>query len=113
MEEDNWIILTFETTRGEKVIDDFIRKQQAQTKAKILHIVKLLRQYGNKLGMPHSKMLGSGLYEIRIKGKEEIRIFYCFKANKIILLIHAFKKKTQQTPNKEIELALLRMKSLK
>lgn len=62
--------------------------------------------------MPHSKMLGSGLYELRIRGREEIRIFYCFKANKIIFLLHAFKKKAQQTPKREIELALQRVKSL-
>lgn len=43
MAEENWTILTFETSTGEKVIDDFIRKQQAQTKAKIVHTVKLLK----------------------------------------------------------------------
>lgn len=112
MEKDNWVILTFETSKGEKVIDDFIRNLQAPTNAKIIHIVNLLKQYGNKLGMPHSKSLGSGLYELRIRGKEEIRIFYCFKAKKIIFLLHTFKKKTQTTPNKEIALALQRMKSL-
>lgn len=112
MEKDSWIILTFETSKGEKVIDDFIRKQQSKTKAKILHTINLLKQYGNKLGMPHSKVLGSGLYELRIRGTEEIRIFYCFKAKQIIFLLHSFKKKTQQTPSKELALAIQRMKTL-
>lgn len=87
-------------------------KQQPQTKAKIAHNVKLLRQHGNKLGMPHSKSLGLGLYELRIRGKEELRIFYCFTSQRTIHLLHVFKKKTPQTPQKELDLVLRRMKSL-
>lgn len=111
----DWNILTFETSSGEKVVDEFILKQQPQTKAKIVHTVKLLKQYGNKLGMPHSKALGSGLYELRIRGKEEIRIFYCFTTERTIYLLHGFKKQTQpqHTPKKELEIALERMKDLK
>ncbi len=60
------------------------------------------------LGMPHAKMLGHGLYELRIRGKEELRIFYFFK-QKTIYLLHAFKKQTQKTPQKELDLAMQRM----
>lgn len=111
MEEVIWIIETFETKSGDKPIDEYIREQQPQAKAKIAHTVKLLRQHGNRLGMPHSKHLGSGLYELRIRGKEELRFFYCFKGRTIYLL-HSFKKQTKQTPQKELNLALQRMKSL-
>ncbi len=107
-----WIILTYETNRGEKPVDEFIRKQQPQVRSKIVHNVRLLRQYGNMLGMPHSKALGGGLYELRIRGKEELRIFYCFTQQKTIYLLHAFKKQKQQTSHKELELALSRMKEL-
>src|SRR5258708_31150724 len=34
----------------------------------------LLERYGFQLGMPHSKMLKSGVYELRIRGKEEVHI---------------------------------------
>ena len=74
-----WKVITYETTRGEKPIDAFIKKQQVQGRAKIIHTIRLLMQYGNLLGMPHSKALGNGLYELRIRGKEELRIFYCYK----------------------------------
>jgi phage-related protein len=62
----------------------------------------------NMLGLPHSKALGGGLYELRIRGKEEIRIFYCFLKGKTICLLHAFKKQTQETPTKDLQLALQR-----
>lgn len=62
--------------------------------------------------MPHAKQLGSGIYELRVRGEEEIRIFYGFQ-QKTIYLLHAFKKQTQKTPHKEIETALQRLQSLK
>lgn len=107
-----WTVLTYETSRGEKPIDEFFKKQQTSTRAKIVHNIRLLRQYGNFLRMPHSKILGSGLYELRVRGREELRIFYCFADRKTIYLIHVFKKKTKQTPKKELELAWVRMKEL-
>lgn len=107
----DWIISTFETKRGEKPVDEFINKQQPQAQAKIVHNVRLLRQYGSRLGMPHAKMLGSGLYELRMRGKEELRILYCFTSTAIHLL-HAFKKQTQKTPQREMDVAVERMKSL-
>ena len=112
MEDITWIILTFETNRTDKPVDKFIRDQQPQAKAKIAHTIKLLKQYGNSLSLPHSKSLGSGLYELRIRGKEEIRILYCFTLQRTIYLLHAFKKQTQTTPQKELNLALQRMKTL-
>lgn len=105
-----WRILTYETKSGKKPIDEFIKKQQPQTKSKIVHNVRLLRQYGNLLGFPHSKVLGKGLYELRIRGKEELRIFYCFARQRTICLLHVFKKQTQQTPHKDLDIALFRMK---
>lgn len=112
MEEIIWTILTFETSGGEKPVDEFIKKQQPQARSKIAHHVRLLRQYGNMLGLPHSKALGGGLYELRIRGKEEIRVFYCFVEKRIIYLLHTFKKQKQETPKKELSLALSRMKEL-
>lgn len=106
-----WLVETYETHKGEKPVDVFIKKQQPQARAKIIHNVRLLQQYGSMLTMPHAKMLGGGLYELRIRGKEELRICYCFKRNTIYLL-HAFKKQSQQIPQKELELALSRMKEL-
>lgn len=94
-----WTIVFFESSRGERSVDEFFKKQQPQAQGKITHLVDLLKLYGNLLGMPHAKQLGSGIYELRIRGKEEIRIFYGFKQTTIILL-HAFKKQTQK-PHKK------------
>lgn len=107
----SWTINTFETSRGEQPVDEFIEAQQPQAIAKIAHLIDLLEQHGNRLGMPHSKSIGNDLYELRVRGKEEIRILYCFH-NREIVLLHAFKKQTQKTLRKEIATALKRMQGL-
>ncbi len=39
-----WAIETFETQRGEKPVDWFIKKQQTQARTKIAHLLDLLEQ---------------------------------------------------------------------
>ena len=40
------------------------------------------------------------------------RAFYCFLVGKRIVVLHAFIKKSQQTPDRELKLARRRMKEL-
>lgn len=48
-----------------------------------------------------------GLYEIRIDFESNIyRIFCCFAKENLVVLFNGFQKKSQKTPNKEIEMAL-------
>lgn len=103
-----WNVITFETPRGEKPIDEFFKKQSFQTQSKITHLLDLLELHGSTLGMPHSKRLDKNLFELRIRGKQELRILYCFQKRDVMLL-HVFKKQTQKTPRKEIETALKRI----
>lgn len=106
-----WKIIAFETLRGEKPVEKFIKSLDASTIAKAAHEINLLEQHGPYLSMPHSKKLEAGLYELRIRGKPEVRILYTFIKNEIYLL-HAFKKKTQKTPQKEIKTASKRLEFL-
>lgn len=64
--------------------------------------------------MPYTESFGEGLFEIRAKGQEGIgRAFFCTLIEQKIVILHAFKKKSQKTPKKEIELARKRMKEVK
>ena len=85
-------------------VETFLEALSEKEIAKTIRTVELLEEFGNDLGMPHSKHLSDGLLELRIRGKREIRIFYCFDKNRAILL-HAFVKKTQKTPEKELSKA--------
>ena len=68
--------------------------------------LKLLEEFGNQLKSPHSKPIGDGLFELRIKFSSNIsRIFYFFQSGKKIVVTNGFVKKTNKTPPGEIEKA--------
>jgi len=64
--------------------------------------------------MPHSKAIGRRLFELRARGKDGIgRAFYCYMRDKRIVILHAFIKKTQTTPQRELDIAYKRMNEVK
>jgi phage-related protein len=101
--------MKIETTTKE--IDKFIFDLDTKTQARVLRCLELLKKYENKLGMPYSKSLHEGLFELRIVGNKQVRIIYCFD-NGIIYLLNAFIKKTNKIPKREIDLAVKRRKIL-
>ena len=76
-------------------------------------LVELLAEYGPSLRLPHSRAFGDGLFELRPRGRSGIgRALYCFMAGKRVIVLHAFIKKTQETPDRELKLARKRLKEL-
>ena len=74
--------------------------------ARYLRLSDLLIEFGSNLGLPHTKKIEKGLFELRVKGKEGIaRVFFCTKIGKKIIMLHSFIKKSPKTPKKEIEIA--------
>lgn len=70
--------------------------------------------FGPSLGMPYTRAMGGGLFEIRAHGREGIaRVFYCTVVGRKIVILHGFVKKTEKTPRNELEIALRRMKEVK
>ncbi|MFC1819295.1 type II toxin-antitoxin system RelE/ParE family toxin, partial [Thermodesulfobacteriota bacterium] len=54
------------------------------------------------------------LFELRVKGKEGIvRVFFCTKVGRKIIMLHSFIKKSQKIPKKEIKTAKIRMSEVK
>ena len=82
--------------------------------ARYLHLTDLMLEFGPNLGMPHTKAMGDGLLELRLKSKEgAARVFYCTVIEKEIIMLHVFVKKTQKTPKKELEIARRGLKEVK
>jgi len=100
-----WNIIFLESKRGEKFVEEFVKSQDAKTIAKVGNEIDLLEKHGPILGMPHAKKLTSGLYELRIRGKQEIRIIYSFVKDNIYLL-HAFKNRRLELHQKKLKLPL-------
>lgn len=77
-------------------------------------LTDMLEVFGPSLRMPHSRAMKNGLFELRPKGCEGIgRVFYCFLVGEQIMVLHSFVKKTQETPSRELKLALARMQEIK
>lgn len=73
----------------------------------------LLIGFGPSLRMPHSRAMGGGLFELRPRGREGIgRAFYCFVIGQRVVILHAFVKKTQETPEHDLKIARKRMKEV-
>ena len=94
-----------------KELDEFPSK----VKEDLLDVLRDLHA-GLNLSMPLSKKmsgLGEGVYELRFREVSGIyRVIYLIKKNDAIYLVHAFKKKTNKTPRKDIEVAQQRIKRI-
>lgn len=67
--------------------------------------------YGADPGMPNTRAMGEGLFELRLKAAEGIaRVFYRTVVNRNIVILHSFVKKTHKTPPRELKIARQRMK---
>jgi phage-related protein len=76
------------------------------TQEKVLYGLLLLKTQ-DRLPAKYVKFLKDGLYELRIEWQSNIyRIFFCYDEGSIVILFNGFQKKTQKTPDREIDKAL-------
>ena len=72
-----------------------------------------MEAHGPNLGMPHTRALGDGLFEIRAKADEGIgRAFFCTLVGRKIVILHGFIKKTDKIPKQELAIARNRLKEV-
>ena len=95
-------------------IEDEILALPAGFVARFIRYAERMEVFGPDLGMPHTRAMGGGLFELRLKAAEGIApVFYCTVIGQRIVFLHQFIKKTDKTPLKELEVARQRMKELK
>lgn len=85
---------------------DFIKKLSKDETNKIRRALDLFKAE-DKLPRHFIKFIRDGVYEFRVThGNNEFRIFFIYDGDAIVVLFNAFRKKSQKTPNSEIEKAL-------
>jgi phage-related protein len=105
----NWTISYYSESLQEEIL-----AMPAGFLGRYLRYADRLEIYGPDLGMPHTRAMGEGLFELRLKSAEGIaRVFYCTVIGKRILVLHQFIKKTDKTPGRELATARRRMKEAK
>ena len=96
----------YETANGKKPAEDFLMSLDQQMRSKMLSMITVLEENGNKLREPYSKFVSDGIYELRGKvGSDISRILYFFMVGQNIILTNGFIKKTQKIPSKEFKRA--------
>lgn len=101
-------------TYHNKAVETFVLSLPEGLLARYLRLTDMMIEFGSDLGMPHTRAMGQGMFELRVKSKEGIaRVFYCTIVEKQIVMLHGFIKKSEQTPLKELKLARLRLAEVK
>ena len=95
-----WTIEEYVTAHGENLVLAFLASQRGRDKAEAIALLKHLKERGNLLGMPHSKSLGQGLFELR---GTQVRIFYMFRPGRRITLLDGMLKKRDRIPKRTLE----------
>lgn len=106
-------VLFYRTEAGNEPVREWLLTLDKEDKQTIGVDIKTV-EYGWPVGMPVSRPLGKGLYEVRshISHKRISRVIFTIIDHYMILL-NGFIKKSQKTPKEEITLALKRLKEIK
>ena len=84
----------------------FLKKLTLNEKVKLEKAILLL-ETEDKIPHHYIKFIRDGIYEYRVNyGNNEFRVFFIYDGNTIVVLFNGFKKKTQKTPQIEIEKAI-------
>jgi phage-related protein len=107
------IVEFFTNPHGKSPVQEFIDRCSARQQVKILRFLKYLQEFGLTTAIPNSRKLkGTPLWELRILGRDNIRIIYATVGKGRVVVLHLFSKKTLKTPRKEVKIALDRYKQL-
>lgn len=104
-----WRLVYYKTAAGRSPVREYIAGLDARERTRVTFDLDLLETFGLELGAPYVRSLGSKLWELRTTGSTQHRVVYFAAPGKRMVLLHAFVKRTQKTPQAEIEIAMRRM----
>src|SRR3989344_8355331 len=90
---------------------NFLTSLDDEISTKVFGLLEILDELGVHLGPPKLKKITKETYELRIVGKTSVRILCSFVGSEMYIL-HAFIKKSQKIPRKELETAVHRLRYL-
>ena len=102
----------YQTPAGAEPVRDWLKKLDDDDRRVIGEDVATV-EYGWPVGMPTSRPLSGGLWEVRssLPSRREARVIFAVIDEQMVLL-HGFIKKTQKTPKADLDLAVKRLKEI-
>jgi len=102
----------YRSRAGADLVRDWLKSLPAEDRQILGRNLRLV-ELGWPIGMPLCRPLGGGLWELRssLSNNRIARVIFCAAQGKMVLL-HGFIKKTQKTPQGDLELARVRQKEV-
>jgi len=102
----------YRSESGKSPIEEFLDDLTAKQAKKVIWVLNIVEEHINVPSKYLKKMVNTdNLWEVRVNfGSNIFRILCFFDGSEIIILTHAFQKKTQKTPRQAIKIAEKRMK---
>lgn len=95
---------------GRSPVKDFIDSANNNQRGKIIKQFLYLTEFGVTQQNPFlKKLIGTPIWEVRILGKDNIRLF-CADSKRGVAILHIFFKKRQKTHASDISIALKRLR---
>ena len=100
-------VVFYKLGSGKSPIDEFMDSVSSKQAQKILWVLSLVEELDVIPRQYFQKMVNTDdLWEVRVKaGSNIFRLLGFFDGAKLVVLSHAFQKKTQKTPRQAIQLA--------
>ena len=106
----NWIIDYYKDTRGNEPVKEFLNSLSLSARVKMMRLIEFLAERGVLLKEPYTKQIRGKIRELRVKDKQgAVRVLYFTYTGKRFILLHGLIKKTDKTPEGDIEIAEKRM----
>ena len=99
------IVHFYRSSAGADPVADWLKSLSSEDRQRLGRDLRLI-ELGWPMGMPLCRPMGGGLWELRcgLSSKRSARILFC-AAQGCMILLHGFIKKTQKTPQSNLELA--------
>ena len=103
----------YQSSSGREPVREWLKALALEDRKTIGEDIKDV-EFSWPIGMPLCRSLGKGLWEVRsdLTQGRIARVLFCIHDGWMVLL-HSFIKKTQKTPDADLELAIKRMKEIK
>ncbi|KPU43667.1 hypothetical protein OXPF_31090 [Oxobacter pfennigii] len=107
----DWKIEFYQKENGEIPVEEFLLSLNPKLRAKAYSDIMLPKELGINIREPFSTAIKGerykGLFELRVKFSSYItRVFYFLYEKNTFVLLNGFVKKTNKTPERELEKAL-------
>src|SRR3972149_1757798 len=101
----------YQDRKGSCPVEDFLDSLPDRHLGKVVQVIQILEERGPNLPFPYSSQVEGKLRELRAHyGKVQYRILYYGDVRGVFILLHAFRKQTEQIPERDKRIALQRLR---